>query len=756
MGKESPSGKARLGGTHGLGLLVSDKVRRFVGVVDPRIDSPHVLFIKVSEEAFGIPFLLGSVYIPCESSIHYDNGWSDDLSISILSLISIFDIPLILMGDFNARTGHLEDFASQDDVEANECGYIPDRDIPSDCREDLERMGLSPERYNRDGHVNSNGRSLIQLCQALNLKILNGRCGSDCGVGDFTCQTARGKSVVDYVIASSALLPLIADFELEVFDSCLSDAHRPLCMRMFNFLNQGEDIDDSITENDVDSQYLDNSSVPGTRHRKVVWQTGLRESFRAAFSESEMDALDVVLRVVETRNQEAIDQNQIETISGLANLIFLTASQEVGMTRTFDSKKSRPHKKNENKAWFNEECNEQRKTYLRCKRRVKKHKTLENIQHLQAAAKDYKTFIRQTSRRYYKAMHASLRQMKSSDPKAYWDFINKNSTGITKSGEIGASLDALFEHFSGMNVPPRNAEGTERMDIATDNDEQIQQQNALEPDCMNKPFTIAEVKQGLLCLKNNKAPGVDGIINELLKNCAPRMIPLLTRWFNVILESGMVPENWCIGVITPIYKGKGSRSEPDNYRGITLLSCIGKLFTHLINKRLTEFVETHEIIGPEQAGFRQGFSTMDHIFTLHCIIAYYLHHRKRLFAAFLDYKKAFDLVDRNFLWFKLLNQGINGKVLGVVRGIYRQAKSCIRAGGSTSDYFVSNVGVRQGENLSPLLFSLFINDFALTFNDACDGLPMLSDRLRQDIDVLFPLYVLNSSVRRAVPWTSDP
>jgi hypothetical protein len=304
--------------------------------------------------------------------------------------------------------------------------------------------------------------------------------------------------------------------------------------------------------------------------------------------------------------------------------------------------------------------------------------------------------------------------MKTSDPKAYWDFINKSCT--SKQTGIVAPLPALFEHFSGLNAPTREApELAERMDLTNINGEhRPTPREDAEPACMNNPFTVAEVQQGLHRLKNNKAPGIDGVVNELLKNCPFRMLLLLTRWFNVILQSGIVPENWCIGVIsiTPIFKRKGSRAESDNYRGITLLICIGKLFTLLINKRLTEFVDSHDIIGLEQAGFRHGFSTMDHVFTLHCIIAYYyLHHRKRLFAAFLDYKKAFDLVDRNFLWLKLLNQGINGKVLGVVRGIYSRAKSCVRAGGCTSDYFVSNIGVRQGENLSPLLSSLFINDF---------------------------------------------
>ena len=126
---------------------------------------------------------------------------------------------------------------------------------------------------------------------------------------------------------------------------------------------------------------------------------------------------------------------------------------------------------------------------------------------------------------------------------------------------------------------------------------------------------------------------------------------------------------------------------------------------------------------------------MDHVFTLHCILSFYLHKRKRIYMAFLDYKKAFDLVDRHYLWGKLTAQGINGKELKVVRNMYDQAKSCIRAGRRLSNFFASNIGVRQGENLSPLLFSLFINDFGEVFKDVYCGLSAITRRLKSDLDI---------------------
>ena len=108
-------------------------------------------------------------------------------------------------------------------------------------------------------------------------------------------------------------------------------------------------------------------------------------------------------------------------------------------------------------------------------------------------------------------------------------------------------------------------------------------------------------------------------------NIAPKITKkLILKLFNVILKTGIIPSEWCISFISPIYKNKGQKDDPNNYRGISIISCLGKLFTALINERLTKFADLNEIIGEEQAGFRAGYSTQDHIFTLQSIIEIYL------------------------------------------------------------------------------------------------------------------------------------
>ena len=140
-------------------------------------------------------------------------------------------------------------------------------------------------------------------------------------------------------------------------------------------------------------------------------------------------------------------------------------------------------------------------------------------------------------------------------------------------------------------------------------------------------------------LKSHKAHGLDHIINEFLKNASPKMSIIFTKLFNLVLDTGIVPTEWVIGIIHPIYKNKGNRKDPHNYRGITILSCFGKLFTSILNERIRLFIEQDKILGKEQAGFQKHHSTIDHLFSLYGLIDILLSKRKRLYCAFLDFEK---------------------------------------------------------------------------------------------------------------------
>ena len=125
--------------------------------------------------------------------------------------------------------------------------------------------------------------------------------------------------------------------------------------------------------------------------------------------------------------------------------------------------------------------------------------------------------------------------------------------------------------------------------------------------------------------------------------------------------------------------------------------------------------------------FKKGFSTVDAIYTLHSLIQNMLNNNKRLYGAFVDLKKAFDSVYHNALWLKLL--------LKIIRAMYDSVKCCVRHCGSYSEFFEVSVGLKQGETLSPILFSLFIEDLELYLQGRpCSGFNI------KDINLLLLLF----------------
>ena len=132
-------------------------------------------------------------------------------------------------------------------------------------------------------------------------------------------------------------------------------------------------------------------------------------------------------------------------------------------------------------------------------------------------------------------------------------------------------------------------------------------------------------------------------------------------------------------------KNKRDSSLPENYRPIPILSCLGKLFTSVINNRLTKFVESNNLLSENQAGFRKGYSVTDHLFIFHSVIDYLRYRKKKLCCTFIDFSKAFDQVWRSGLLFKVINLGISRKCFNVIFNMYQNIKSCVKFDGNISE-----------------------------------------------------------------------
>ena len=155
---------------------------------------------------------------------------------------------------------------------------------------------------------------------------------------------------------------------------------------------------------------------------------------------------------------------------------------------------------------------------------------------------------------------------------------------------------------------------------------------------------------------------------------------------------------------------------PENYRGISLTSVFSKIFTGVLNKRLQTWASDNFLISEEQAGFRKSYATVDNVFILHSLIRNCLDRKRKLYVAFIDYKKAFDSINRNALWKILEQNGIDGKMLAVLKSIYSEVVSCFRSDIETTKYFNCSKGLKQGCILSPILLSYIIQ---VVTNEVC-------------------------------------
>jgi hypothetical protein len=107
---------------------------------------------------------------------------------------------------------------------------------------------------------------------------------------------------------------------------------------------------------------------------------------------------------------------------------------------------------------------------------------------------------------------------------------------------------------------------------------------------------MKEIRNVIVKLKNGKAVSFDRISNEMIKYSVDHMLPVLAKLFNMIYRSSLVPDAWKVGYITPLYKGKGDKDDPNNYRGITVTSCLGKVFSSVLNNQLISHFESKGLI----------------------------------------------------------------------------------------------------------------------------------------------------------------
>ena len=228
--------------------------------------------------------------------------------------------------------------------------------------------------------------------------------------------------------------------------------------------------------------------------------------------------------------------------------------------------------------------------------------------------------------------------------------------------------------------------------------------------------TEEELSAAVGRLSSGKAPGSDGIPSDILKSCKATLLKHLYKLLCLCWETGHVPQDMRDAKIITLYKNKGDRSDCNNYRGISLLSIVGKLFALVVLARLQHLA--NRVYPESQCGFRANRSTVDMIFALRQLQEKCREQQKPLYIAFVDLTKAFDLVSRSGLFNLLKKIGCPPKLLELVVHFHKDMHSTVCFNGGTSKAFPVSSGVKQGCVLAPTLFGIF---FSMVLHYSFDG-----------------------------------
>uniref|UniRef100_A0A3B3Q808 Reverse transcriptase domain-containing protein n=1 Tax=Paramormyrops kingsleyae TaxID=1676925 RepID=A0A3B3Q808_9TELE len=222
-------------------------------------------------------------------------------------------------------------------------------------------------------------------------------------------------------------------------------------------------------------------------------------------------------------------------------------------------------------------------------------------------------------------------------------------------------------------------------------------------------ITEVDVILSLAKLKINKSQGPDGILPIVLKEMRDIISQPLTLIFQKSLSAGVVPSDWKHANITPIFK-KGDRSNPANYRPISLTSITGKIMEAIIQVKMVDYLDANNIIKDSQHGFRRGRSCLTNLLEFFEEATSEIDHKKAYDVIYLDFQKAFDVVPHKRLLLKLKAAGILGTVATWIKNWLTDRKQRVVIRGTMSQWASVHSGVPQGSILGPLLFLIYIND----------------------------------------------
>jgi hypothetical protein len=304
------------------------------------------------------------------------------------------------------------------------------------------------------------------------------------------------------------------------------------------------------------------------------------------------------------------------------------------------------------------------------------------------------------------------------NPRKVWDIINRIS------GRIGKCIDSIImKHFK-TNVKKLTNVFANEFKKNVKNISVQCRTPLLNPKLYcNTPHLTMRLKWAdhhtvfniIKKLNDNKSPGADRIRASDLKYIITEITPLITHLINACIRTSSYPDGLKVGIIRPIHK-KGSYTDYNNYRPITILPCIDKIVERYIGTELNKFLNNNKIINANQYGFQRNRSTTQLLTKFTNEVNDYLNERKHVITTFIDFSKAFDCLNYYTLYSKLQQNGIQGPLLQWFQDYHNNRHTVVKIAGARSEPLRTEEGTAQGSIAGPTEYLIYVNDMCNIFS----------------------------------------
>ena len=450
---------------------------------------------------------------------------------------------VFVSGDMNSRTSDSPDYFDYDK-------YID---------ESFYTLNTSsiPVRTNKDRIIDHYGLRLLELCQATGLLIANGRLFSDKDRGKFTFCAHNGQSTVDYLLLNHSDFCILSNFDILDFNE--HSDHAPI---LFSFKTKSQ----KTVTNETDSYNIS---------RKIVWDKSKVTEFKNRLSKDS----ELIHQMTNDVANEPID----DVVQQATRILHDNAFEVFG--RTVKSGNYTAHNKKAHKDWFNEDCISAQRDFKSARNNFKKSQTEESRKTFTRARTRFNRIKKKAKQKYKINEGLRVNRLAKSNPKMFWKNI-KASYNKTQEKADTLTIEQLHDHFKAMfgethDINPES--DTTNFDLG----------NETTFEELDYAFTEPELRRAVFSQKDNKSPGLDSISSEIIKTSSDFISSFLLRLYNRMFNTGEYPSSWGEGIITPIFK-KGDVNNSSNYRGITLINILAKIYSQLLLNRLTNWAEIYE------------------------------------------------------------------------------------------------------------------------------------------------------------------